>query len=258
MNIGQVLRNPQVRAKVMGSIFIAIGIYLIFLQKESVYLKIGFGAVFIGIFTFFVITERTTPKILYDAQMLSNMELLNSLINNLHLEGNGTYVPASGKLSKERVFIPAQEGEKDYIPELDDNMFFIPKTNKSSLNVVLVPPGLELLETYEKELGIKTESIQIDELMQYLQIMIYGLDLIRDLSLEREGKEFIRVTITHSQYGDICKKIVNEMRNICRQTGCPICSSILCAVTRALSKKIRIQHVDIKENEISYLLKVEG
>ncbi len=257
MSIIRALRTPWVRATVMGALFIAIGIYLIIVQKETTYLKIGFGAVFIGLFAIFVIREKTIPKKINDAQLLSNVELLTSLTDNLDLKGNGLYIPTGGNLSKERVFIPLQEEEKYNLPALDDDTVFVSGTSGSSLGVVFVPPGLGLLELYEREMGIRIENITIDELEQNLQILIYGLALIKDLSIKREDNTFISVKITHSAYRDICEKIMNK-GNICRQTGCPICSSILCAITRTLGKKVRIQGVEIKDNRISFRLRIGG
>ena len=111
MNIRHALRNPPMRAKVMGSLFIIIGIYLIIFQKGTIYLNIGFGAIFIGIFAIMVITERTIPKKLNDAELLSSMELLYSLTDNLDLKGNGVYLPVGGGLTKERVFIPRRTNQ---------------------------------------------------------------------------------------------------------------------------------------------------
>ncbi len=257
MSIRRALRSPPLRAKVMGSLFIAIGIYLIIFHNETVYLNIGFGAIFIGLFAIIVIREKTIPKKLNDAQLLSSVELLYSLTNSLDLEGNGLYIPAGSNLSKERVFIPLQEEEKYNLPALDDDTVFVTGTSGSSLGVVFVPPGLGLLETYEREMGIEIEDIDIDELEQNLQIMIYGLGLIKDLSIKKDGNKFIRVKITHSAYQGICEEIKNKGK-ICRQTCCPICSSILCAITRSLGKKVRIQQVDIKDNEISFRLRIGG
>lgn len=268
ISIGRALRSPPIRAKLLGLFFIVIGIYLILFKKDPLYQKIGFGAVFIGAFTFLIITEKTTPKKLNDAQMISNMELIHSIANSLNLKGNGVYIPSGTQLSKERVFIPILEKEKNNIPALDGNMVFITVKTAEDLtphnktipaqNVVLIPPGLELLEAYEKEMGIKIEDIDIDELKRYLQVMIYGLDLINDLSIEREGEKFIKVKIKHSAYKDICDKVTKDMGNVYKQTGCPICSSILCAVTRALGKKVRIHRVDIEDREINYLLRIGG
>ncbi|MFX0137688.1 MAG: hypothetical protein ACFFDN_28875 [Candidatus Hodarchaeota archaeon] len=258
MSIRSALRNPPTRAKVMGSIFITIGIYLIIFHSETIYINIGFGAIFIGLFAFIVITEKTIPKKLNDAQLLSSMELLYSLTDNLELKGNGLYIPAGGNLTKERVFIPLQEEEKYDLPSLDDDTVFVTGTSGSSLGVVFVPPGLGLLDLYEKEMGVKIENIDIDELEQNLQIMIYGLGLIKDLFIKREENEFIRLKITHSAYKDICEEIARNKGIICKQTGCPICSSILCALTRSLDKKVRIRQVDIKDNIISFKLRIGG
>jgi hypothetical protein len=258
LNIGRALRSPPIRAKALGLFFIAVGLYLILINKDPEYQEIGFGTVFIGSFIFLVITERTIPKKLSDAYIASNMELINSLVDSLHLKGNGIYIPTSNDLLKERVLIPAQENENIDLPVIKGNSFFIPKTSESGLSVVFVPPGLELLDTIEKEMGIKFENIDIDKLGQYLQIMIYGLGLLKSLSIELEDEKFIRVKIKHVAYDDIYTDIVKKMGNLYRQTGCPICSSILCAITRSSGKEVRIQNADIEDNEIIYLLRIGG
>jgi len=258
MSARSALRSPSVRAKVMGSLFIAVGIYLIIFYNENIYLNIGFGALFIGLFAIIVIREKTVPKKLNDAQLLSNMEFLHSLTDDLDLKGNGLYIPAGSNLSKERVFIPLQEEEKYNLPALDDNTVFVTGTSGSSLGVILVPPGLGLLDLYENEMGIKIENIDVDELEQNLQIMIYGFGLVKDLSIKREDNELIRLKITHLAYKDICDEIAKNSNKICSQAGCPICSSVLCAITRSLGKKVRIQEVNKKDNEISFKLKIGG
>lgn len=258
MSIRSTLKNPPVRAKVMGSLLIVIGIFLIISHDDSIYLNIGFGAVFIGIFAIFVITEKTVPKKINNAQLLSNMEFLHSLTNNLDLNGNGLYIPAGGNLTKERVFIPLQDEEKYNLPPLDNNSVFITGTSGSSLGVVLVPPGLGLLDLYEREFGINIEDIEIDELGQNLQMITHGLDLVKDLSIKSEDKAHIRLKITPSKNNDICEGIVKNREKMCKQAGCPICSSILCAITRSLGKKIRIQELDRKDKEVIFKLKIGG
>jgi hypothetical protein len=258
MSIRLALKNPPMRAKVMGSLFIALGIYLIIFQKEDIYRKIGFGAIFIGLFAIMVITEKSIPKKINDAMLLSSMELLNSITENLDLKGNGLYIPAGGSLTKERVFIPVKEEENYNLPTLDNDTVFVTGTSGSSLGVVFIPPGLGLLDLYEREIDIKIENTDIDELEKDLQIMINGLGLIKDLSIKRESDIFIKLIIMQSAYNNICKGIKKDKDTLCRQTGCPICSSILCAITRSIGKKIRIEQVDINDKRISFRLRIGG
>ena len=223
MSISQALMNPPIRAKIMGSIFIAIGIFLIIFQKEPVYINIGFGAIFIGLFVIIVITEKSIPKKINDAQLLSSIDLTESLIKSLDLKGNSVYIPSSENLSKERVFIPVQEEETYNLPVIENDTVFVTGTSGSSLGIVFIPPGLGLLDLYEREMDLKIENIEIDELEQNLQIMIYGLGLIKDLFIKREGDTAIKLIITRSAYNNICEEIERNKGKICKQTGCPIC-----------------------------------
>ena len=125
MNVRILNWNYQVRVKLTGLLFIVVGIALILSRDESVFQKIGFGALFIGIYLIFVISENSIPKILFDSQMLSNMELLSSIINDQNLEGNGIYIPAGKNLTKERVFVPVFYDQERCSHIIDDETLFI-------------------------------------------------------------------------------------------------------------------------------------
>ena len=141
MSIRLALKNPPMRAKVMGSLFIALGIYLIIFQKEDIYQKIGFGAIFIGLFAIIVITEKSIPKKINDAELFSSMELLNSITVTLDLKGNGLYIPAGGIISKERRSIPLQEENKYTFAALDDDTVFVTGTSGPShmVSALIIP-----------------------------------------------------------------------------------------------------------------------
>jgi hypothetical protein len=253
-DFSNVLREQRIKAKLMGIVFIVMGVYLIATQ-EQIYIKIGFGAIFIGLFAIFVITEKAVPQKLNEAQLLSNMELLRSLSANLNLEGNGVYIPATGNLTKEKVFIPLQE-DKNYTLSTSEDIFFVTNLHGSSLGVIFPPPGLALLDIYEKEMNIKIKSITFEELEQRFQMFCRSMGLLKNLSLKKDD-EVIIVKITHSRYKDLCQRIRMDMSDICRQVCCPLCSLILCALTRALGTKVRIQHVESKNNTVELTLKTE-
>jgi hypothetical protein len=278
MDINILNWSYQVRPKLTGLFFILIGLALIMSREDSLFQKIGFSAIFIGIFLIFIVTEKAIPKVLFDAQMLSNMELLHSIIKDQKLKGNGIYIPTGKNLSKERVFVPILENNNQYNFKLKDDTVFITEIEvgalskdrsvilsnsndtspfkKTDVGVVFAPPGLEILESIEGEKGKTTKDLNIGELEKYLQIMIGGFEIIRDLSIKMDGEKNISVVITHLNYKDVCSKIYKDMGIICRQTGCPICSSILCALTRSLNKKIRIEDVKVKNELVEYKLKI--
>lgn len=278
MNVRILNWNYQIRVKLTGLLFLMIGIALILSRNDSVYQKIGFGAIFIGIYTIFVITEDSIPKILFDSQMISNMKSLYSIINSENLEGNGIYIPAGKNISNERVFIPALYNQEQGSPIINGDTVFIrgieveaisqdepfnisfssnaPPSKEVNIGGVFFPPGLELLESVEREKEKTFKNMNIEELEKNLQIMIHGLDLFRSLTIKIDNEKEIRFIIIHSIYKDVCSKIFQDMGKICRQTGCPICSSILCALTRALDKKVRIEDVRVKNDLIEYKLRI--
>jgi hypothetical protein len=178
------------------------------------------------------------------------------LINSLGLNGNGIYIPVSENLSKERIFIPVYEEESYELPVIDDETVFITGTSGSSLGFVFIPPGLGLMELYEREMNIKFNDVNVEELAQHLQIMNHGLNLVKDLSIKKINDSRINLIITKAIDYYVCENNVNDMDNLCIKTGCPICSSILCAITRSIDSKVKIEQVDIKDGRIYFTLKI--
>jgi len=102
MKLHFLMRQPHVKAKIIGIILIAIGIVFL-LNSTSLYIKIGFASILIGIFMIFMITERSIPKKISDAQIEGNLGLVKSITKELNLAGNAVFIPKSDILTEERI-----------------------------------------------------------------------------------------------------------------------------------------------------------
>ncbi|HIJ17854.1 MAG TPA: hypothetical protein HA364_08780, partial [Thermoplasmata archaeon] len=76
-------------------------------DQRAVMVNLAFGALFVGVFTIFVMTERTLPADIAQRQMMSQVRLTNELVENLNLKGSAAYIPAKYALTREKVMIPA-------------------------------------------------------------------------------------------------------------------------------------------------------
>jgi hypothetical protein len=80
--------------------------------------------------------------------------------------------------------------------------------------------------------------------LAYLQrnlpkLLIEGLEIVEDFEMNIKGNQ-INVNIEGSSYSDFCDKI-SGLTHICATFGCPLCSSIACAITRTTGKPILIE-----------------
>ena len=68
-------QQPHIRAKIIGVPLIILGIISL-LYATSLSIKIGFTSILIGLFMIFLITEKSIPKKISDAQIEGNMDVI--------------------------------------------------------------------------------------------------------------------------------------------------------------------------------------
>lgn len=118
---------------------------------------------------------------------------------------------------------------------------------KNPNGVCLTPSGLGRANVYHEELGKDFAKADLNYLQNNLpKLFIEGLETADDLEITPQSG-FIRVKVTGSIYQDLFKE-VRKLPNICRSLGCPLCSSIAIALTRATGKPFVIEKSEISPN----------
>lgn len=237
------IKQPDIRAKIIGLVLIGLGIILLF-SNDALYIKLGFAVILIGVLLIFMITEKTIPRKLSKAQIEGNFNAFENITKNLNLSGNAVFIPTSDILNEERIFIPLEESNMK-IPELNDDSVFSTGIDGRSLGMAIPPSGLKLLQEVEKE--IKFSEISEENLEEKLQSFV-GLDLLKSVTLKRLSENWKLI---------IEKPIFCESnKNMCKQFPCPTCSAILTAITRSTDKKIWISDVFHNGKKAEFTLKI--
>jgi hypothetical protein len=210
----------------------------------SLSIKIGFTAILIGLFMIFLITERTIPKKISDAQIEGNMDVIRAITRELNLTGNATFLPKTPLLNEERVFITLQN-TNNKIPEVDDTFVFSTGTDGKSLGISLPPSGLKLLKEIEPEADFTHTDLESVE--EKLQTFV-GFNLLKSITLKkRDNTWMLELEKTHVCTNDTA---------LCRQYPCPTCSAALTAVTRAAKQKILVQDTTHNGKKVTFHLKI--
>jgi len=221
---------------------------------RGLYINLGFGAVFIGIFTVFVLTGRTLPAEIAQRQMMSQAKMTHELVSNLNLKGNAAYIPAKFALTREKVLIPATDNALS-LPIMTDDLVFSLGADKATLGIFLTPSGLDLLDGFERDLDVSNKDVGLEALEGNMQIAKLGLGLVKDFKVkEREGEVILR--IEQSSFYDACRTARATMPDVCRQVACPICSAFMTGIARATGKIAKITSVENETDRVQFHMKL--
>ena len=237
------LNQPNIRAKIIGAIFVVIGLILLF-TNNSLYTKLAFSLILIGILLIFIITEKTIPSKISKAQIEGNFNAFENITKNLNLSGNAIFIPTSDLLNEERIFIPLEKKNMK-IPDLNDNSVFSTGIDGKSLGMSIPPSGLKLLQEIEKETNFS--EIPEENIEEQLQSFV-GMDLLKSVTLKRL-KDTWKLELEKPIF---CQGYTS----MCRQYPCPTCSAILTAITRSTDKKIWINDVVHNGKKVDFSLKI--
>ena len=192
----------------------------------------------------FLITERSIPKKISDAQIEGNMDVIRAITRELNLMGNATFLPKTPLLTEERIFIPLHN-TNNKIPEIDDTVVFSTGTDGKSLGISLPPSGLTLLQEIEPEADFTHTELESAE--EKLQTFV-GFNLLPSIALKKKDDTWkleLEKTLT-----------CDNNTSLCRQYPCPICSAALTAVTRAAKQPILIQDTTHNGKKVTFHLKI--
>lgn len=229
--------KSHIGTKIIGMILIGMGI--VFLSNPiSLNLKIGFASILIGVFMIFMITKKSIPQQISDGQLEGNINAVEKIIRDLHIDGNAVFLPKTTTLTEERILLPPNNLDIIQVPDIDNDDVFLTGGNGKNLGIAIPPSGLKLLKEIEKEADF--ENTKMKDMEEKLQKFV-GMDITKSLALKQNKSGWI-LELGKPQF---CPKD----KNLCRQYPCPTCSAILTAITRSSdgsNHKLWIK--DIKHN----------
>jgi hypothetical protein len=239
------LQQPHIKAKIIGTTLIIIGIVFLFISS-SLYIKLGFAALLIGFFIIIIITEKSVPQIISNAQIEGNADAVKQITKELNLKGNVMFIPKSDILTEERVFIPLQN-MKVSLPDIDNDFVFSTGNDGKSLGLVLPPSGLKLLHEVEKEVDF--ENTDIDHIEEKLQTFV-GMDILKSVSLKKTQDQW-KLEVGNPAH-------CTQNSDFCKQYPCPSCSALLSAITKASKQKIQVEDTVHNGKKTTFFFTMEG
>ncbi|TRZ81154.1 hypothetical protein D4R86_03190 [bacterium] len=229
----------------IGYIFLLIGALVLYtstLYPSSVIALIGLGLTFWGALFLFVKPEKYLKAKILLYTTLSSLTFIDQILSNLDYRGKAIYLSPEYSMSPKSGTVFISSNSNSVIPPIEEvagGRTFL----KNPKGICLTPPGLGLVNLYEKESGKIFTKVDLKYLQKNLpKLLVENLELAKKVDIKVEG-DIIHVTITGSIYTDLFKK--TKFSRICDSIGCPICSSIAIALTRATGKHIVIEKTGV-------------
>ena len=239
-------RNPSGTVAYALLLSGAIAIIASIFYSSSILAFIGLGLTFWGALLLFIKPTKYVKASILDSTAISSLRTIDQIITDLNYRGKAVYLPP--RYLKEtkggKVFIPSKKCL--VIPPVEkvaEEKVFLKKPQ----GMCLTPPGLDLANLYENELRKDFAKVDLNYLQNNLpKLFVEDLEIAEDLEINAEDN-MIQAKITESIYKNFCKE-ARKLSNVCHSIGCPICSSIAIALTRAAGKPVIIEKNSISQD----------
>jgi hypothetical protein len=191
-----------------------------------------------GVLAALVLLPAGVPHAAHRAAVAGAAASHAQVLEALALAHRPIFVPATGNLTRERMFLPTSE-EARPLPTFDDatRLYAAPPGNRHG--VAVEPPGLPLVLEAEAETGERLPGRSLAEVESFLAALGQRTGLWRRLSLEHAEEG---VTASFAP-GPTLPCVSAEGRALCEQGSCPACSAFAVALARALRKPLRLASV---------------
>jgi len=246
----------------LGLIALAFSI----IYTSSILAFIGLGLTFWGALTLYITTEKYVKEILLNSTLLPTLANMDKILTELGYQGKAVYLPPKYLKDPEtsKVYIPKNKNARlptpEEIQQQEDKIFL-----KNPEAALIIPPGFSLSKLFEKTLGTSFTKVDLEYIQQNLsKLFIEDLEIAENIEIQtkpsKAAKELtdsvsliqskndtIHVKIANSIYKDICKE-ARSLKHICGSIGCPLCSAIACALTKATGKPIVMETLQTSED----------
>jgi len=239
----------------MGLAFTIPGILaLIFslIKNSNILAFIGLGLTFWGALFFFIKPVKYVQSRLLHSTATATYKTIDRILRDLKIKGKGYYIPPYPKdvylpdylkgLKDPVVFISAGEGGMPSIEELAKSKFMLENPN----GICVAPPGLGLLEQFERELKKDLAKLKLTDLRENLPpLIVESLGLAKEMDINvKDNHVYIKI------FDSIYKSLFAAEENLksVHLLGCPLISAIACALAKTSGKTVTIQGIKVSDD----------
>jgi hypothetical protein len=181
--------------------------------------------------------------VLLDSSILSSLEALDQLLKGFKYDGQAVYLPPKYFNDlRVKIFTSKKEVPLSIVAPPTDRIDIPRVFTGNNAGIYIIPPGESLAGLFGDELGKDLDHVSLNYLMEHLpKIFVENLELAKrcEFSYEYES-HIVAVKIGGVSNSNLCERLCKESK-ICGTIGCPVCSSIICALTTTVGKPMAIE-----------------
>lgn len=234
----------------MGYLFIyfgAISLVSSVLYNSSILAFIGLSLMLWGgLFLFIKSSKHVKATVLYSTTA-SSFKSMDKILNELNYKGQPVYLPPRQlkELREGVVFVPSEQGI--HIPKAE--RLSEGKTFLNPEGICLTPPGQDLMRLYEKILKTDFSRVNLNYLKNKLpELLVENLEILDDIEIIEAAAGRVAVKMKGEVHVTLCNQHKNRLKSF-PSLGCPLCSSMACALARVTDKAVVIEKLEISEKE---------
>jgi hypothetical protein len=216
-----------------------IAIAVSFLNSSTTLALIGLGLTFWGFLFLYVRKEDYIQEALLEKTTSPSLMNVNQIIINLGFDGQAIYLPPKYLKDPESSKIIIAKNEKTELKTLkqaqESETMFVKKPE----SILITPPGADLARLFEKKLGISFIKVDLKYIARnFPNLLINDLEIAENVKIDIKEKE-VTTSIANSIYMELHTQ-TERLPKVIQSIGCPICSAIACAITKATGSPIMI------------------
>jgi hypothetical protein len=254
----------------------AAGLLVSIIYSSSIVAPIGLGLIFWGIIMFYIQSEEYVKKTVLNSTSTTLLTSLDEMLRSLDYKGKAIYLPPKylNDAQSTKVYIPKLQNVALPSPDVTQELEMQP-TPKNAQGVLVTPPGSELAQLLETELGTSLLRIGLKDLPQRLpKALIEDLEVMTDCDIQtstdntteksieaQTNQNTILVRFTTTAFKETCRE-ATRLSMIFSNIGCPLSSVFAIAFVKATGKPISITAQNVSEdgekNETEYTIVEES
>jgi hypothetical protein len=242
----------------LGVLIIALGIFLIYwgVSLETIsFINLGFAGIFVGILVLAFVPSNLISYEAFECSVNPYLSFFENFISNLPLEGKAIYIPPYENLPKGGVFIPANDDFEINLGNFDEGIVFLTNVGRGKeMGLLISPPlGYNFAKKFEEHASIKLGDVDLSLAVSASSSVLKALELVDNVNF-REDEDKIELLIENTK-PNYCHNVDCK---VCEKAGCPICSSILFAITKSQNQLILIDKFEKTEDYIKIKVRKIG
>ena len=217
------------------------------LNNSNILAFIGLGLTFWGALFLFIKPVKYVQSSLLNSTAIATYKTIDRILKDLKIKGKGYYIPPYPKevylpeylkgLKDPVVFISVDAGEMPSIEELAKSKFILENPN----GICVAPPGLGLLEQFERELKKDLAKLKLTNLRETLPpLIVENLGLAKEMEMNIKDND-VYIKIFDSTYKNLYA--AEENLKSVHFLGCPLISAIACALAKVSGKTVTMQGI---------------